>query len=127
MPSQIYTPKIQVPTSVSKDWIVSEKNARPMSLLIQLRQRAYVLPYSRFVYAHGDDSQAQLWFATHIVTVEGHQLLKLLEDLAAERIQKMIEPAENEAKFGVRGPNAAPYGGPAITAITVEEVVEEEE
>jgi hypothetical protein len=47
--------------------------------------------------------------------------------LAENRVSRLIEPAENEAKFGVRGPNAAPYGGPAITAITVEEVVEEEQ
>ena len=71
--------------------------------------------------------QVRIEFSSHVVTVSGHRLAVLLEALAENRVSRLIQPTENEAKFGVRGPNAAPYGGPAITVITVEEAGAEEE
>ena len=92
-----------------------------------MRRSWYVLPYFRFIYASGDESQVVITFSSHVVTVTGHGLGALLVALAENRVSRLIEPTEHEAKFGVRGPNAAPYRGPAITGITVEEVLEEDD
>jgi hypothetical protein len=112
----------------SEDWVLSKEGApKPPCLAVQLRRISYVLPYFRFVYASGDQSQVHIEFSSHIVTVSGHALAPLLTALAENRVFRVIEPTENEAKFAVRGAAAAPYSGPAITAITVEKVVEDEE
>ena len=37
------------------------------------------------------------------MTVNGHGLAALLATLAAQRVIRLIQPSENEAKFGVRG------------------------
>ena len=85
-----------------------------------MRRSWYVLPYFRFIYASGDESQVRIEFSSHVVTVVGHRLAVLLEALVENRVSRLIQPTENEAKFGVWGDNATPYRGPAITAITVE-------
>jgi hypothetical protein len=106
----------------SEDWqLADEDGSKPASLVVQLRRRAHVLPYFRFVYAEGDNSQVTIAFDSHIVTVTGHGLAALLAALATHRVVRIIQPTENDAKFGVRGPGAAKYNGPGITDITVEE------
>ena len=119
----------------SEDWVLADDkkdkkdkmySPKPVCLVVQLRRVCYLLPYFRFVYASGDQSQVHIEFSSHVVTVSGHGLAPLLVALAELRVSRLIQPSENEVKFGVRGPNATPYRGSAITAITVEEVVDEE-
>jgi hypothetical protein len=113
-----------VPASelASEDWQLTGKDdSKATSLLVQLRRRAYVLPYFRLVCAEGDDSQVKIAFASHLVTVTGHGLAALLEALATQRVVRVVAPTENEAKFGVRGVSAMNYTGPSITAISVEQ------
>jgi hypothetical protein len=88
-------------------------------LVVQLRRRAHVLPYFRFVHAEGENSQVKIAFASHLIT--GHGLAALLAALATHRVVRIIQPTENEAKFGVRGPGTAKYDGPGITDITIEQ------
>ena len=67
----------------SEDWqLADEDGSKPASLVVQLRRRAHVLPYFRFVYAEGDNSQVKIAFASHMVTVTGHGLAALLAALA---------------------------------------------
>ncbi len=107
----------------SEDWqLETDIHAKPVSLLVQLRRRAHVLPWFRFVSAEGDNSQVRITFATHRVIVDGHGLAALLAALAAQRVIRLVQPSENEAKFGVRGEGAERYVGPGITMITVEEL-----
>jgi hypothetical protein len=107
----------------SEDWqLADDDGSKPASLVVQLRRRAHVLPYFRFVYAEGDNSQVKIAFASHMVTVTGHGLAALLGALATHLVVRVIQPTENEAKFGVRGPGSTKHNGPSITDITVEEV-----
>jgi hypothetical protein len=107
---------------VSEDWQLAEDGHKPASLLIQLRRRAHILPWFRFVYAEGDNTRVKIAFQTHLVTITGNGLAALLAALASQRVLRLIEPSENEATFGVRGPVASKYSGPAIHAISVEEI-----
>lgn len=107
---------------VSEDWQVAEEGHKPASLLVQLRRQAYVLPWFRFVSAEGDNSQVKIAFASHQVTVTGHNLAALVAALAGQRVIRLVQPSENEAKFGVRGPGAGKYNGPSITDISVEQL-----
>ncbi len=104
----------------SEDWqLETNADLKPTHLVIQLRRRAHVFPWMRFVYAEGDDGLVKLAFATHMVTVTGHGLAALLAALAAQQVARIMQPTENEAKFGVRGPHAGSYTGPSVTEITV--------
>ena len=104
----------------SEDWqLAAEDSTKPVSLVIQLRRRAYVLPWFRFVCSEGDNAQIQVAFASHTVTVTGTGLAALLAALATQRVIRIVQPSENEAKFGVRGPGAGRYTGPSISDITV--------
>ena len=91
----------------------------PSSLLVQLRRRAHVLAWFRVVYAEGDNSEVTLMFASHIVTVKGHGLATLLAAVSTQRVVRLVQPTENEAKFGFRGSAADKYDGPGITDISV--------
>jgi len=98
----------------AEDWqLAGEDGPKPASLIVQLRRHVHVLPYLRFAYAAGDNSQVKIAFASHLVTVTGHGLAALLAPLATHRVVRVIQPTENEAKFGVRGPG--------ITDIKVEQ------
>lgn len=104
----------------SDDWqVVKEDGKKPTSLLVQLRNRAYILPYFRFVYAEGNNSQVKMTFTSHLVTVTGNGLAALLAALASNAVVRIIQPTENEAKFGVRAANAGRFTGPAVDNITV--------
>jgi hypothetical protein len=106
----------------SEDWQIAEADtARPLSLVVQLRRRAHVLPYPRLVFAEGDNSRVVIAFASHLVTVNGHNLAALLAALADQRVIRIIEPTDNESKFGVRGDSSTRVTGPSITDISVEQ------
>lgn len=107
----------------SEDWeLTDEPGPKPGCLIVQLRRRAHVMPWFRFAYAEGDNGGIVAVFASHIVTVSGHGLAVLLAAISTQRVVRLIQPTENEAKFGVRGPGAARYDGPSITEISVEPI-----
>ena len=113
---------ISITQLASEDWqLVEEGGSKPNSLIVQLRRRAYVLPYFRFVGAEGDNSLVKITFASHRITVTGNGLAALLISLASNIVVRLNQPTENEARFGVRGPTSTTYSGPSITDITVEE------
>jgi len=104
----------------SEDWqLETNADLKPAHLVVQLRRCAHVLPWMRFVHAEGNNDQVRVVFVSHTVTVAGHGLAALLAALAAQQVVRLIQPTENEAKFGVRSPNAGRYTGPGITEITV--------
>jgi hypothetical protein len=104
----------------SEDWQTADENGhKPVSLLVQLHRGAFVFPWFRFVYCEGDNARVQIVFASHAIQVTGHGLAALLAALASQRVIRIIEPSGNEAQFGVRGPGAGKYRGPAILSITV--------
>jgi hypothetical protein len=107
-------------TASVSDWMLAKDEHRVVSLIVHQRRSSLVLPWFRFVYAQGDESKLQLIFATHLVSIEGEGLAPLLEAVAAHRVLSVTEPTQNEAKFGVRSPNAGEHDGPAIHSITVE-------
>ena len=86
-------------------------DGRSASVLIRLRQRSYVFPWSLFLGAEGTDAEVRLIFHTHVVSVQGAGLTALLGDLATQSVSELIEP-DRSAKF-----THAP--GPCITALTV--------
>lgn len=108
----------------SEDWqLAGEDGAkRPAALVVQMRRRAYVLPYFRFIYAEGDNGLVRIAFASHMITVTGHGLAALIAGLATNAVVRIIQPTENESRFGVRGIGMAKYSGPSITDIIVEEI-----
>jgi hypothetical protein len=112
------------PELASEDWQLAGEDGgkKPASLVVQLRRRAYVLPYFRFIYAEGDNSLVRIAFTSHMVTVTGHGLAALIAALAMNVVVRIIQPIENEARFGVRDAASANYCGPSITDITVEEI-----
>lgn len=65
---------------------------RPSALEIVLLKRAYVLPWSQFLYAECGDDEIRLAFATHDVVVTGVGLGSMLTDLAEQRIGRLNEP-----------------------------------
>jgi hypothetical protein len=107
---------------VSSDWeIAAVDTPRPASLVIQLRREVFVLPWFRFGYAQGNNTHVVIVTGSHHVQIEGWGFASLLAGLAGHRVVRIIEPTENETKFGVRGENAAKYVGPGITKIGVSE------
>jgi hypothetical protein len=105
---------------VSEDWQLADDDGhKPASLVVQLRRGAFVFPWFRFAYAEGDNSIVRVVFASHSIEITGSGLAALLAALAGQRVIRVIEPSENEAKFSVRGANAGRYQGPAIHSITV--------
>lgn len=93
-------------------WLVAE-HGRTTGLLVRLRQRSYVLPWSLFLFAEGTEAQVRAVFHTHVITLEGAGLSSLLSDLAAQRVTELLEP-DRAAKFS-RGT------GPCLTALSIAE------
>jgi hypothetical protein len=62
----------------------------------------YVLPWGQFLYVEGTGEEVRATFTTHDVVVRGSGLTPLLEDLAAQRVAHLEEPARTE-KFTVTG------------------------
>jgi hypothetical protein len=106
---------------VSEDWQLAEDGHKPASLVVQLRRGMQILPWFRFVYAEGDNTQVKIAFQSHMVNINGNGLAALLAAIASQRVVRIIQPSENEAKFGVRGPAASKYSGPAIDVISVDQ------
>lgn len=94
-------------------WQTSQMGRCP-ALVVHLRQRSYVFPWSLFLYAEGTDAVVRATFHTHVVSVEGAGLTKLLTDLAAQAVSELVEP-DRTAKF------SKPQGGLLLTAVSVEE------
>jgi hypothetical protein len=102
--------------------LADEDRERPTSLAVELRRRTYVFPYFRFVCAEGDNAQLRILFASHRIVATGHGLAQLLVALARQRVTRLVQASENDAKFGLRGSHANQCDGPGITNITVEEL-----
>jgi hypothetical protein len=97
--------------SVSESaWRVAQ-TGRAASLIVQLRQRSYVFPWSLFLFAEGTDAEVRATFHTHVVTVQGAGLRALLSDLAAQTVCELTEP-DRTAKF-------SQSSGPHVTAVSV--------
>lgn len=97
-----------VPTCVS-----AEPGGGPGLVVCQWRGESWALPWSQFTGARlggtDSDTQLEIAFANHIVTVTGDNLAGLLEDLAAQRVGRLRDlPAQHrpatasEAPFIVR-------------------------
>ncbi len=111
---------------VSEDWQLAPDGHRPLSLLFQLHRGVHGFPWIRLVHFEGDNKVVTMDFASHTVTVTGQGLAALLAAIAGQRVIRVIEPAQHEAQFGVRGPGAGKYHGPAIHSITVKKLGEDE-
>jgi hypothetical protein len=106
----------------AQNWQLTADDApKPTCLVVQLRRYAHVLPYFRFVYAEGDNTRVKIAFASHLITITGHGLAALLAALSSQRVVRVVQPSENDAKFGVRGTGSAKDNRLGITDITVEE------
>jgi hypothetical protein len=88
-------------------------NGRARSLVVELRQKSYVLPWSLFLYAEGTDAEVRAVFHTHVVVVQGAGLTSLLSDFAGQVVSELTEP-ERTAKF-------TQSQGPHVTAVSVGE------
>jgi hypothetical protein len=88
-------------------------NGRARSLVVDLRQKSYVLPWSLFLYAEGTDAEVRAVFHTHVVVVQGAGLTSLLSDFAEQVVSELIEP-ERSAKF-------SQSAGAHLIAVTVSE------
>ena len=109
------------------DWQVAKADEqKPESLLVIRAAAVFVFPWFRFVYAEGDNTRAEVVFSTHAIQVTGQGLAALLAAVAGQRVIRVIEPSENEARFGVRGPGARKHHGPAVHSITVTKFGEDE-
>ena len=96
----------------SRAWRIAE-NGRATALVVQLRQRVYVLPWSLFFYAEGTDAEVKAQFHTHAVLVQGAGLTSLLSDVAGQFVSQLVEP-DRTAKF-------SQSTGPQLTALSVSE------
>ena len=74
-----------------KKW--ETRQERPSILEIVLLKRTYVLPWSQFLYAEGDQEEVRIAFPMHEVTIRGAGLQLLMADLAAQRIGQLHEPS----------------------------------
>ncbi len=107
--------------SASESWLLADDDGVPSaSLMVQLRRRALVLPYRRFLYAQGNDAEVQIAFASHLITVTGHGLGSLLIALATQQALRLIQPTEGEATLFTRGPDTATPGSISICKIAIE-------
>ena len=66
---------------------------RSPGLEIVLLKKSYVLPWSQLLFAEGGDDEIRVSFTTHDVLIKGSGLGSLLDDLAAQRITKLLQPA----------------------------------
>src|ERR1700759_695924 len=107
--------------SASESWLLADEEGAPStSLMVQLRRRALVLPYRRFLYAQGNDAEVQIAFASHLITVTGHGLGSLLIALATQQALRLIQPTGSEATLCRLGPDTAAPGRISICKIAIE-------
>ncbi|RQV93572.1 hypothetical protein EH220_08055 [bacterium] len=84
------------------------------NLEIVLLKRTFVLPWSQFLFAEGGNDEIRLAFSMHDVVVTGSRLGLILDDLSAQKLSRLQEPARPE-RF-------VPVTGPQITSIAVQKV-----
>ena len=84
------------------------------NLEIVLLKRTFVMPWSQFLFAEGGNDEIRLAFSTHDIIVTGSRLGLLLEDLSAQKLSRLQEPARQERFASVTGPQ--------ITSISVQKV-----
>ena len=89
---------------------------RQTGLEIVLLKRAYVFPWSQFLYAEGGDDEIRAVFTTHDVIVRGTALTGMLAELAGQRIARLQEPARTD-RF-------EESSGPVVRQLIVERVQE---
>ena len=107
--------------SASESWLLADEDGAPStSLMVQLRRRALVLPYRRFLYAQGNDAEVQIAFASHLITVTGHGLGSLLIALATQQALRLIQPAESDVTICSTGSDTAAPGRVSICKIAIE-------
>ncbi len=78
---------------------------RAAGLEIVLPKRSYVLPWSQFLSAEGDDVEIRVAFTTHDVLVRGRGLDSLLADLAAQRVARLQQMARADRFADGTGPS----------------------
>src|SRR5206468_8502720 len=96
-------PMTTVSSDNPKTWIAAT-DERPSALEVILLKRAYVLPWTQFLYAEGGEDEVRLAFATHDVIVNGSHLGSLLADLSSQRLRLLREPARAEKFLHESGP-----------------------
>jgi hypothetical protein len=89
-------------TSEDKGWLVAEHAVA--GLQVVLLKKTYVFPWSQLIYAEGTGDEVRAAFATHDLVVRGSGLSLLLEDLAAQRVTQLKEPARTEKFTSGAGP-----------------------
>jgi hypothetical protein len=87
---------------------------RIVALRIMLARRNFVVPWSQFLYAEGDEEEVRLAFSTHDVIVSGFGLGALLAQVSEQRLAALREPARADA--------FTTSAGPQIRAISVRKV-----
>lgn len=83
-------------------------------LEIVLLKRTFVLPWSQFLFAEGENDEIRLAFSTHDVVVTGSRLGMILQDLSAQKLSRLQEPTRPERFDSSTGPQ--------ITSISVQKV-----
>jgi hypothetical protein len=78
-----------------KPWGV-DTTSRVYGLQVILLKRAYVLPWTQFLYAEGTSEEVRAFFSTHDVVVRGSGLDSLLADFAAQQITILKQPARTD-------------------------------
>lgn len=89
-----------------KPWGV-DTTSRVYGLQVLLLKRAYVLPWSQFLYAEGTGEEVLAFFSTHDVVVQGSGLGSLLADFASQQITVLKEPARVDKFVSSAGPRIA--------------------
>jgi hypothetical protein len=84
------------------------------NLEIILLKRTFILPWSQFLFAEGNNDEVRFAFSTHDVLVTGSRLELLLQDLSAQRLSRLQEPVRAE-RFGSPA-------GPQISSVSVQKV-----
>ena len=84
------------------------------NLEIVLLKRTFVLPWSQFLFAEGENDKIRLAFSTHDVIVTGSRLESILRDLSVQKLSQLQESARPERFSSVTGPQ--------ITSISVQRV-----
>jgi hypothetical protein len=79
------------------------ENGRATALVVHLRQRVYVLPWSLFLYAEGTDAEVKAQFHTHVVLVQGAGLTSLLSDVAGQFVKPARRAGPHSEIYSDRG------------------------
>jgi hypothetical protein len=84
------------------------------NLEVILLKRTFVLPWSQFLFAEGENDKIRLAFSTHDVIVTGSRLESILRDLSVQKLSQLQESA--------RPKRFSSATGPQITSISVQKV-----